>query len=306
MLIDAIRNDEGALIKAILEESGIHPNQPLPNSGVFPLMLATKLGNHAAVTSLLEAKAFVAQSNSDGETAFHVAAKWCNPACLKQLLSKSTGVDKTIDWRGTTAKQSALAATILTPNSCRTKTLSTLRRTTSEQCGKMGFTSTSVGVLQCANLKDALGRTPLHQIADCVGSKVEEAVECLNILVLARADIEARSNNNATPLHLLCSRGSYLATVPCIEALILWNCSLSPVDNIGRSPYHYALENKDCEIGIITMLSAHQAPADIQDINGMTPLSLACKSGRIDCVDCLLSAKISVSVEDKRGCTPLH
>jgi len=135
---------------------------------------------------------------------------------------------------------------------------------------------------------------------------LEEAVECLNILVLAKADIEARSNNNATPLHLLCSRGSYLATVPCIEALILWNCTLSPVDNMGRSPYHCALENNDCDIGIITTLSAHQAPADIQDINGMTPLSLACKSGRIDCVDCLLSAKISVSVEDNSGRTPLH
>jgi len=97
MLIDAIRNDEGALIKAILKESDLHPNQPLPKSGNFPLLLAAKLGKRAAVTSLLEAKAFVAQSNSDGETAFHIAAKYCNPACLKQLLSKSTGVDKTID-----------------------------------------------------------------------------------------------------------------------------------------------------------------------------------------------------------------
>jgi len=97
MLIEAIRDDEGALIKVILEESGIHPNQPLKSSGNFPLMLATELGNCAAVSSLIEAGALPHQSNCDGETAFHIAAKYCHSDCLKKLLSKSTGVNKTID-----------------------------------------------------------------------------------------------------------------------------------------------------------------------------------------------------------------
>jgi len=203
-------------------------------------------------------------------------------------------------------KESTREAIKLTPSSCRTKTLSTAQRTRSEQCGKISFTSTPIGVIAGTYLKDALGLTPLHQVAHCVGSKANEAVWCMNILILAKADIEATSKDNATALHLLCSRGPFLATVPCIEALILWNCSLCPIDNMGRSPYHYALENEDCDIGIITLLSAHQAPADIQDVNGVTPLHLACKSGRIDCVDCILSAKIPVSVADKEGRTALH
>lgn len=141
--------------------------------------------------------------------------------------------------------------------------------------------------------KDFNGYSPLHWA--CRNGKVDT----LNILVEAKADIEAPSNNGVRPLHLACNTIREIL----VKRLIELKGDVNAGDALGNTPLHWAAR-RGVNLTIIPLIEAN---GDLEARNdaGMTPLAEACR-GMSPCVATLIRLKGDISTQDKEGNTLLH
>ena len=169
--------------------------------------------------------------------------------------------------------------------------------------------------------------TPLH--ATCVGSghlatgysEIEpeiiqsllvEHLKIAQLLLTHGADINARSADECTPLHL----ASEMGNLDFVRWLLNHGAEVNPQNAYGLTPLHLAAihgltdvsSNQASNNGntdIVHLLLDHGADADVRDNNGNTPLHSATFGGHIEVVRILLALNVEVNARDDKGSTPL-
>jgi ankyrin repeat protein len=119
------------------------------------------------------------------------------------------------------------------------------------------------------NCRDDCGHSPLLTLSRCSNADPEIAAQLLS----ARASPLHRDLEGMTPF-LECARMGHVD----IGRLLLETANtkpLSDVDTCGRSPVHWAVESR--HLRFVEFLIECQAPTDLLDKQGISPLDLALK-----------------------------
>jgi hypothetical protein len=124
-------------------------------------------------------------------------------------------------------------------------------------------------------------------------------VEVAKLLLVNKADVEAKANGGWTPLLNAVFGGNKAA----VELLLEHQADVNVKEEAGRTPLHVAAENGYTEIAKV--LLAHKAEIDARNGDGMTPLHVAAALGYKDIVLLLLGNNADFNVKDKFGKTPL-
>ena len=118
------------------------------------------------------------------------------------------------------------------------------------------------------NATDTLGKTPLHYAAHSRGPS--GCVDTIKILVNAGANIEARDNNNETPLFVSVNEGN----VDAVKALIGLGANVNTIRTRDNStPLHSAIILRN--LGIVKILMKAGANLHALDNEGKTPYDKA-------------------------------
>ena len=118
-------------------------------------------------------------------------------------------------------------------------------------------------------------------------------------LMLKGADIEAKTNDGATPLVFAISN-NHLSTV---NTLISYNCDVNIITSAYETPLMIAVKNKNVEIAELLLRAG--ADIDFADNRGVTSLNYASIYGYFYVTDLLLYYKASIDKKARDGSTPL-
>jgi ankyrin repeat protein len=159
------------------------------------------------------------------------------------------------------------------------------------------------------NIPDNYRRTPLH-CAAWYGD-----LEMVQVLLDYKADINARSKGNWTPLHYA-SDGSFsrrnIRRLPDVAQLLLEHgADVNAPAFDSLTPLHEAARNG--RVGVVRLLLEHGANVGAEDEQGRTPLHAAVEYGsewreteRAEVVSELLEHGANVDVKDNKGRTPFQ
>ncbi|CAH8867501.1 unnamed protein product [Trichobilharzia szidati] len=92
--------------------------------------------------------------------------------------------------------------------------------------------------------------------------------------------------------------------VSCLQMLLNAGAQIDARDTFGNTPLHYAAEDGDG--GLLSLLLNNGASVDAQDITNKTPLMKAARSGKVWAVRRLLLFGANVNVKDRNDETALH
>nr|XP_031532637.1 ankycorbin isoform X4 [Vicugna pacos] len=226
------------------------------------LLQAVENGDAEKVASLLGKKGTSAtKQDSEGKTAFHLAATKGHVECLRVMVAH--GVDVTAQ---DTAGHSALhLAAKNSHHECIKKLLQS--KCPAESVDSSGKTAlhyaAAQGCLQAVqvlcehkspiNLKDLDGNIPLLLAAQNGHSEVSR------FLLDHGADVNSRDKNGRTALMLACEIGSS----NIVEALIKKGADLNPVDSLGHNALHYSKLSENAGIQSL-LLSKISQDADLK------------------------------------------
>lgn len=143
------------------------------------------------------------------------------------------------------------------------------------------------------NARFELGATPLH-----LAAYRTRHPEVTTLLVEAGAEVNARDGSGATPLHRARS-------AEVINALAAVGADVAATDDRSRTPLHVAAsEGRDSST--IAALIALGTDVNARDLTGRTALHEAAGRGRAETIAALVEAGADVDSPDATGNTPLH
>ncbi|XP_071990678.1 ankycorbin isoform X3 [Engystomops pustulosus] len=203
------------------------------------LLQAVDHGELDKVSALLAKKGMVATKlDSEGKTAFHLAAIKGNAECLRLMLAQGADVAAQ-DLSGHSVLHLAVkhnhvdCIKRLLQAKCPTECTDNLGRT----CVHYAAVSGSVPALQLLcdhkcrlNVKDLDGHTPLFI------SVQQGHVEACKCLLNHKADANVADKNGRTPLMVACEAGN----LSMVDALVQRGASLSASDALGHDSLHFA------------------------------------------------------------------
>ena len=102
-----------------------------------------------------------------------------------------------------------------------------------------------------------------------------------------QSSVNVPNEEGELPLHIVCQMGEH--TVP----LLAEGTRLEMV-------------SKQLQLLAISKTVSNCTNPDLQDINGDTPLHIACKGGRVEIIQCLLKLCINAAIQNHSGDTALH
>eukprot|EP00953_Heterococcus_sp_UTEX-ZZ885_P016521 9288-Heterococcus_DN1.PRE.4 len=138
---------------------------------------------------------------------------------------------------------------------------------------------------------DETGNTLLQ-----VASRRATAVECVQVLLVNGADIEATDTVYRTALHTAADCSSTAA----ITMLLTKGAAVNATDSQKQTPLHLSRSSQ-----VVTLLLDNGADIEACDSNGETPLHYAGRNSRAAIVDALVVAGAKVGAANIRGDTPL-
>ncbi|XP_069912733.1 ankycorbin isoform X5 [Oryctolagus cuniculus] len=226
------------------------------------LLQAVENGDAEKVASLLGKKgASATKHDSEGKTAFHLAAAKGHAECLRVMVAH--GVDVTA--QDTTGRNALHLAAKNSHHECIKKLLqSKCPVESTDSSGKTALHYTAAqGCLPAVqvlcehkspiNLKDLDGNIPLLLAVQNGHSEV------CRLLLDHGADVNSRDKNGRTALMLACETGSS----NIVEALIKKGADLNLVDSLGHNALHYSKLSENAGIQSL-LLSKISQDADIK------------------------------------------
>lgn len=118
---------------------------------------------------------------------------------------------------------------------------------------------------------------------------------CVCELLSLKANVNLRDARNAAALHFAAAEGVWETAVCLLRA----KADADARDVDGRTPLHVAcLSQQRCRVDVLRTLVAHGARLDVRDEAGRTALHLACWHGTPEMVACLIDAGADASLRD--------
>ncbi|XP_054719811.1 ankyrin repeat and protein kinase domain-containing protein 1-like isoform X1 [Uloborus diversus] len=123
------------------------------------------------------------------------------------------------------------------------------------------------------------------------------------ILLRQQSSVEAGDYNGNTALHI----AAYSDNKEIVQMLLTAGASTRIQNDLNQTPLHLALRwNKNCAAEVLVNWDAGEAPNDLQDDRGRTPLYFAVIEGHTEIVKKLVAAGANTCLSDAAGRTPLH
>jgi len=139
------------------------------------------------------------------------------------------------------------------------------------------------------------GLQPLHKATNC-------SVSMVRLLIEKGADINAKNNDEETPLH----RAVWQSNLDVIRLLIEKGATVNAKGNGGRIPLHEAAFKGNPEV--VRLLIEKGATVNAKDSEGKTPLYWAATAinGIPDIIRLLIEKGADVNAKNNNGITPLY
>lgn len=206
--------------------------------------------------------------NSDGETAFHYAAKYGHAEVCRYFMSLSDDKNPA-DEDGETPLHWAATR------------------------GYIKICQLIVEEIEDKNPQDILGKTPLHQAA-----RYGNIAVCKFFIGILE-EKNPVTESGWTALHASASGGN-------LEAFQLFFEQQNPPDQSGETPLHTAVKHSNLEI-VEFIIDNVKGDLSLPDIDGRTPLHYAVWEGDLKILSKLLTgANVDINLlKDKDGVTPL-
>ncbi len=150
------------------------------------------------------------------------------------------------------------------------------------------------------NARTKKQHTSLHLIGMSFKGSKAEMERCVELLINAGADIDAKDDDDWTPLHSAAAYGN----VNCLEALLANGAGVNAEEKNDYSPLHIAALNG--KINCLEVLLANGADANAEDEDDWTPLHHAAYYGNVDSLEVLLANQSDFNARNNKQCTPLH
>ncbi len=145
-----------------------------------------------------------------------------------------------------------------------------------------------LGFSQGINSTDAKGNTQLHNAIQ------DNESEVIDILIANGAQVNAKNNNDNTPLH-------YAGKSQEITALLInKGADVNAKNNQGITPLHNVRQAE-----VATILIAHGADINAQDKKGKTPLHYLVINDSQSAAELLINEGANVNAKDNNNQTPL-
>ena len=243
------------------------------------------------IAVLIESDAKVNNSDEQGETPLHLAARHGHSRIVSFLVDNGSNLSA-LNLRGETPLHASARGRLRSRQTLDGDLVDYVDQDARKTIANLISSGADLSVA------DNLGRTPLH-----VASRTS-IPDRISALLESGADVNAKDKTGTTPLHLLVSQSQR-----CINRLI------------KSSDYEVDLETEygnsdfisrgigfidDASQEAVSLLLNAGANVEATDNAGVTPLQCAALSGSYSCIRSLLSASPDVQVASKNGRTPLH
>ncbi|NXA28657.1 RAI14 protein, partial [Ibidorhyncha struthersii] len=217
-LLQAVENGDPEKVASLLGKKGASATKQ-DSEGKTAFHLAATKGHAECLRIMVTHGADVTAQDGAGHSALHLAAKNSHPDCIKRLLQSKCPVDST-DNSGKTALHYAAA------------------------CGCLQAVQLLCEHKCPINIKDLDGNIPLLLAVQ------NGHTEVCKYLLDHGADINTRDKNGRTPLMMACEAGS----LNMVEAFIRKGADVSLVDVFGQNALHYSKLSENT--GIQNLLSS--------------------------------------------------
>lgn len=147
--------------------------------------------------------------------------------------------------------------------------------------------------------QDSDGNTPLHLCCKSSNDNIASLV-MQNLNDLKPERLLVKNNDDKNPLEIACTHGNLIAIDKLLETKHYNINKLDPTYNVLQ----LAILNNQALAA--DLLLAKGANVDLKDLNGDTPLHLACKQRNIACTSVLLNCGANIKLRNKAGFTALQ
>ncbi|XP_053910290.1 ankycorbin isoform X3 [Cuculus canorus] len=217
-LLQAVENGDPEKVASLLGKKGASATKQ-DSEGRTAFHLAATKGHAECLRVMVTHGADVTAQDGAGHSALHLAAKNSHPDCVKKLLQNKCPADST-DNSGKTALHYAAA------------------------CGSLQAVQLLCEHKCPINVKDLDGNIPLLLAVQ------SGHMEVCKYLLDHGADVNTRDKNGRTPLMMACEAGS----LNMVEAFLRKGADVSLVDAFGQNAMHYSKLSEN--IGIQNLLSS--------------------------------------------------
>ncbi|XP_062481150.1 ankyrin repeat domain-containing protein 24 isoform X2 [Pezoporus occidentalis] len=204
-LLQAVDYNDAGKVTSLLVRKGLVPTK-LDSEGKSAFHLAAMRGNVDCLEAMLAHGVDAMTKDSSGHTALHLASKHGHPQCVSKLLQASCPVD-VADGSGRTALHHAAFS------------------------GCISCSEILCDFKAPLNIKDKDGSTPL-----ILAAKMSHSELCRYLLHRGAA-VNSRDLQGRTALMLACENGS----VETVEVLVNAGARVAVVDSTGHDAAHYSL-----------------------------------------------------------------
>ncbi|XP_049664217.1 ankyrin repeat domain-containing protein 24 isoform X2 [Accipiter gentilis] len=204
-LLQAVDYNDAGRVTSLLVRKGLVPTK-LDSEGKSAFHLAAMRGNVDCLEAMLAHGVDAMTKDSSGYTALHLASKHGHPQCVSKLLQASCPVD-VADGSGRTALHHAAVS------------------------GCISCSEILCDFKAPLNIKDKDGSTPL-----ILAAKMSHSELCRYLLHRGAA-VNSRDLQGRTALMLACENGS----VETVEVLVNAGARVAVVDSTGHDATHYSL-----------------------------------------------------------------
>ena len=144
------------------------------------------------------------------------------------------------------------------------------------------------------------------QPEECASSaKIQLAAdytEIVSSLLNASTDVNAKNDNDETPLHVAYEKEQ----IEVVKILLNAGANVNAENYDDGTPLHLAAEKGQVEVVKALLDTGADVNAEQNSFSDNTPLHIAAEKGQVKVVEALLDASADIHAQDRRDRTPLH